>query len=202
MSVPEQGGKAPEEQIHVSPAETTDTSLTGRIQELEAALTEKTREAEATYQRLLRLGAEFENYKKRRAREEEEGQRRAQAQLLQALLPVLDNLERALEATKTVSPPLAAWVNGMEMIWKQFKDVLAQAGVKEIVAEGQPFDPTRHEAVEIHYTTDQEEGMVVSVLQKGYLFHGRVLRPAKVVVAKAPEATADNASGRSGEAEA
>lgn len=169
------------------PTEESSNEQTLKLKELEESLAAKTQEAETNYQRLLRLGADFENYKKRIEREQSEFLKSAQAQLIKDLLPVLDNLERALGTVE--APPDTnkdALISGLEMVFKQFKEVLAKAGVEEIKAKGEPFDPSLHEAVEVRHLETQPEGIVVDEFQKGYLLHGKVLRPAKVVVAKNP----------------
>jgi molecular chaperone GrpE len=182
-------GAAAEEQ----PSVEMNLAHTLRLKELEESLAAKTQEAEATYQRLLRLGAEFENYKKRTEREQKELFTFAQAQLITTLLPILDNLERAIEATRhpSLSSQQTGLLSGVEMVWKQFREVLFKAGVAEIVTAGECFDPIQHEAVEVQQTAEHPDGTILDEYQKGYRLHGKVLRPAKVVVAKSPAAVVD-----------
>ena len=155
-------------------------------QALEAALAEKTQECEAVRQQLLRLMADFDNYRKRVNRQQDEARQFAVTGLVLALLPGFDNLERALNAARHDSASTsAAIVEGVTMVLRQFKEALAKAGVHEVQAQGQPFDPTRHEAVDIVGVPASEDGLVVEEVQRGYLLNDRLLRPAKVVVGKA-----------------
>jgi molecular chaperone GrpE len=133
---------------------------------------------------LLRLGAEFENYKKRVQREKSDLIKFGNESLLKAVLPILDNLERAIDHGKGTNEkgPL---FQGVEIILRQFLTVLERFGVKPVEAMGELFDPEKHEAVSLA-ESDQEPNRVISELEKGYLFHERLLRPAKVLVSKAP----------------
>ena len=128
----------------------------------------------------LRKMADFENYRKRREREMVEFRRLANSDLLRELFPVLDNLERALEAPGSEGSGLRA---GVELVLRQFKEILGRFGVVELDPQGLPFDPTVHEALARHETADVAENTVVQVLEKGYLLGERLLRPARVVVA-------------------
>lgn len=128
----------------------------------------------------LRKMADFENYRKRQEREMVEFRRLANADLLRELFPVLDNLERALEAPGSEGSGLRA---GVELVLRQFKEILGRFGVVEIDPQGLPFDPTVHEALARHETPDVAENTVVQVLEKGYMLGERLLRPARVVVA-------------------
>jgi molecular chaperone GrpE len=157
-----------------------------RVQELEAALAKKTQEYDATREQLLRLMADFDNYRKRMTRQHEEARQFATADLVIALLPGFDNLERALNAARQDSTPSSATiVEGISMVLRQFKEALGKIGVREVQTLGTPFDPTRHEAVDIVSVPASEDGVVVAEVQHGYLLHERLLRPAKVVVGKA-----------------
>lgn len=129
---------------------------------------------------LQRTQADFENYQKRNQRERDQERRYWYAPLALDLLPVLDNLERALAAAKQVneSGPL---VQGVQMVLSQFLDLLKRYGVTPIEAEGKAFDPNRHEAV-MQQPADVPPNHVVQVLERGFMLHDRVLRPAKVIV--------------------
>ncbi len=131
---------------------------------------------------LQRTRADFENYQKRIRRDLEEERRYALAPLARQLLPVLDNLQRALDAARQQGEkgPLA---QGVTLVLGQFLDVLRRFGVTPIDAQGQPFDPALHEAVMQQPRADAAPGTVVQVLEPGYRFHDRILRPARVVVA-------------------
>jgi molecular chaperone GrpE len=161
----------------------------------------KTRAARAdeNWDRLLRTTADFENFKKRAAREKSESAQAASLSLLQKLLPVLDNFEMALAAAQTANAKrpegttveagkLASLQSGVLMIQQQLKGALAETGLEEINAAGQPFDPNFHEAVSQQESADVPEGQVLQQLRKGYKLKDRLLRPATVVVAKKPGA--------------
>jgi molecular chaperone GrpE len=157
-----------------------------RIQELEAALAQKTQEYDATREQLLRLMADFDNYRKRTTRQHEEARQFATADLVIALLPGLDNLERALNAAeRDLAPSSAAIVAGVSMVLRQLKEALGKAGVREVQTQGLAFDPTRHEAVDTVGVPASDDGLIVEEVQRGYLLHERLLRPAKVVVGRA-----------------
>jgi molecular chaperone GrpE len=170
----------------VAPAADQCASPDGRVQELEAALAQKNQEYEATREQLLRLMADFDNYRKRMTRQSEEARQFAMADLVIALLPGFDNLERALSAARQDFTPSGAMiVEGVSMVLRQLKEVLGKVGVREVQTQGLPFDPTRHEAVDIVSVPTSEDGMIVEEVQRGYLLHERLLRPAKVIVGKA-----------------
>jgi molecular chaperone GrpE len=157
------------------------------IERLRAELAQKTLEARGHEERALRTMAEFDNARKRAQREREDYVRFANDALIRDLLPVLDNLDRALAAGKT-DPGAAAVTAGVELIQREFLRVLEKYGVAPFSSVGQRFDPERHEAIARVPTTEHEEMTVVRETTRGYLGHGRVLRPAMVAVAVAPEA--------------
>jgi molecular chaperone GrpE len=150
-----------------------------RIAKLEA-------EKEDLRKTLIHRQADFENFRKRVERERHEESRRATGAAIQHLLPVLDTFERALAAHD--DPAYAEYRKGFELIYKQLWDALAKQGLERIEALGKNFDPHVHQAIERVETDEHEDGTVMDVLQPGYIFHGRVLRPATVRVAAAPEA--------------
>ncbi|HOT22998.1 MAG TPA: nucleotide exchange factor GrpE [Thermoleophilia bacterium] len=132
---------------------------------------------------LRRLQAEFDNYRKRVRRESEELRLRAAEDVVESLLPVMDNMARALEAAAHHEE--GQLVGGLQLVAGQLNDVLAAYGLARVpTAVGDPFDPTVHEAVMTQSSDDHDEGVVLQVLEPGYLLHGRLLRPAKVVVAR------------------
>jgi len=158
----------------------------GDVLELEAALAEKTREYEATREQLLRLMADFDNYRKRMTRQHEETRQFAVADLVATLLPGFDNLERALSAARQdLSPSNATIIEGVGMVLRQLKEALGKVGVREVQTRGLPFDPMYHEAVDIVSVPASQDGTVVEEVQRGYLLHDRLLRPAKVTVGRA-----------------
>ena len=140
--------------------------------------------------RLLRLTAESGNYRKRAAREKDEARQFANQSLIEKLLPVMDNFQMALDAAQDADPAVR---DGVEMILGQLKGVLAESGMEEVDALGQVFDPELHEAVSQQETADADEGTVVQQLRKGYRLYERLVRPASVVVAKAPVTESEEA---------
>jgi molecular chaperone GrpE len=147
--------------------------------------------ADEHWDRLLRIAADLENFKKRAARERHEVAQSSAAALIQKLLPVLDHFEMAQAAAQAAKVPqggIASLQDGIAMIQQQLKSILTEAGLEEVNANGQPFDPTVHEAVMQMETSDAPEGQVVQQIRKGYKLHDQLLRPAAVVVAKKPSA--------------
>lgn len=152
--------------------------------------------AEEYYNQLVRTMADFENFRKRAARERMETARYASTALLEKLLPILDNLEMALSATeKAKEQSVDSLKTGVSMVLQQFKTALKDSGMEEIDATGQPFDPNLHEAVSQQESADVPEGHVALQLRKGYKIHDRLLRPASVVVAKPPSPAAPGETG-------
>jgi molecular chaperone GrpE len=154
----------------------------------------RAREATEAQERYLRTLADFENFRRRTGREREDWRRQAQEALLREILPALDNFDRALAA-----PPArgadAAFRTGVELIHRDFLAALERLGVRPFVAVGQPFDPSRHEAVGRVERTDVEDQTVLAEPVRGYLFQERVLRPAQVVVAVHPAAAEADGEG-------
>lgn len=150
-------------------------------------LTRRAAKAEEYWDRYVRAVAELDNYRKRVARERTELLQQANERLIRELLGVVDNFEAAL-ATVGNATQLEAFKAGVAMIFSQLRQVLSAAGVQEIDAAGQSFDPTQHEAVAHEETTIVPEGHVLRQTRKGYRINGRLLRPASVIVAKAPAA--------------
>ncbi len=178
----------------LSPSPEAEEQLEG----LRGSLAAKTKEVQTLQDRLLRAHAELENVKKRVAREKAEFLKFATEALLLELLPVLDNLERAM-ASARAEMGSNSLLEGVEMTARLFLSVLEKAGVKPIEALGQPFDPAFHEAVAQTDGPPGDTNRVVDVIQRGYLLEGRVLRPAKVRVSRgAPSAARDGAAGEGG----
>lgn len=170
----------------VAPATAEPAAADVLVQELEAALAQKTQEHETTREQLLRLMADFDNYRKRTTRQHEEARQYAAADLVIALLPGLDNLQRALNAAgQDLAPSSARIAEGVSMVLRQLKEALGKVGVREVQTQGLTFDPTRHEAVDIVSVPATDDGLIVEEVQHGYLLHERLLRPAKVVVGRA-----------------
>lgn len=156
------------------------------VEELKTRLAEKQEEYDKLYDRFLRVAADFENYKKRSEREKIERIRFANEELVKELLPVLDNLERAVAFSEN-SKDSEAIRKGVEIILDQFLKTLKKFGLNGYSSIGEKFDPTRHEAVEQVESTEYEANTVIEEYQKGYFFNGRLLRPALVAVTKSPE---------------
>ena len=129
---------------------------------------------------LVRRQADFENYRKRIERERQTEHHRGIEALIELLLPVLDGFERALAAHG--DPGYENYRKGFELIYRQLENILSKKGLEQIDAEGKPFDPHLHHAVERIESSDYPDGTVVGVMQTGYIFHGKVLRPAMVRV--------------------
>jgi molecular chaperone GrpE len=137
-------------------------------------------ERDALYDRAARQQAEFDNLRKRLAREQAEHKQYAATDVVKSLLPILDSLQRALDA----APADDKMRQGVELIVRQFNDALAKAGVQSIEAKGKRFDPTQHEAVEMVETAEFPDDTVIDELQRGYRIKDRLLRPAMVRVAR------------------
>lgn len=136
---------------------------------------------EAESERYMRLMAEFQNFKKRAAREKSDIHAYANEKIVGELLPVLDNFERALDAE---GGDLEAYAKGMQLIFEQLKTALENAGLEEIKAMDETFDPNVHNAVMTDNLEDKEDGTITKVLQKGYKLKDKVIRPSMVAVNK------------------
>ena len=172
-----------EAKVEESSSENAATTADSELDQLRQELAAKQVEAKNNYDRFLRQVAELDNVKKRGAREREEISRFANETLIKDLLPVVDNLERALAHASGGGngKPL---FEGVEMVLKGLLDALAKHGVTQISALGQPFDPAKHEAMAQVDSETHEPNSVVEELHKGYTLHDRLLRPALVSVAK------------------
>lgn len=148
-------------------------------------LEEYKKKSEEYYDKLLRLQADFDNYRKRTAREKEEIYSQISGEIIARFLGVMDNMERAQDAVSTDNnPDLEPVRQGIRMVMQQLTEILSKYEVGEIAALGEKFDPNLHHAVMQAEGTGEEEGTVVEVLQKGYMQKNRVLRPSMVKVAK------------------
>ena len=142
-------------------------------------------ELAAEKDRVLRLSAEFENYKKRSSKELSDFKKFANESLFRQLLTVVDNIERAIGSAKDGETEVATLLEGVEMTHKEILKFLTTFNVKPVEAQGKAFDPAFHQAVTQQESEDHPENTVVAELQKGYLFHDRLIRPSMVVVSKA-----------------
>jgi molecular chaperone GrpE len=150
-----------------------DAALAERAARLQA-------EKDELMQTMVRRQADFENYRKRVERERNDDRRHGIGRLIEELLPVLDGLERGLQAHD--DPAYEEYRKGLELIYRQLWEILSRHGLERIVAAGKPFDPHFHQAIERVHSADYPEGTVLEVLQDGFIFHGRVLRPSSVRV--------------------
>lgn len=170
----------------VSDAQSTALDQAAELAKLRESLEAKEKEANENYDRYVRQVAELENFRKRANRERDEAIRFANEALVKDLLPIVDNLERAVAHAKDGGngKPL---VEGVEMVLRGFFDTLAKHGVVPIAAVGQRFDPEKHEAMAQIESGTYEPDTVVEEYHKGYLLRDRLLRPALVSVAKTPK---------------
>jgi len=164
----------------------TIDELQQRLKEAEAAL-EASAQLRDSHEKYLRAAADLENYRKRAMREREEAERFGITALLKELLPVVDNLDRALDHLSE-SEAHSALGQGVAATRRIFEDVLGKFGVKAFSAKGEAFDPNRHEAMQRIPTDAVAPGMVAQELLRGYTLHDRLIRPALVSVAVAPQA--------------
>ena len=165
------------------PPDTSDGSASTPAATEQAETETLRREKDALQDRLLRTAAEFDNYRKRVERERRELSEYAGADILTDMLPIIDDLERALQAA--AGSEAESYRRGVELIHKQMADLLRKRGVKAIEAVGNQFDPRYHEAVMQEASNDHREGEVIAELRRGYTLGDRLLRPATVKVAKA-----------------
>ncbi|MDU0202218.1 MULTISPECIES: nucleotide exchange factor GrpE [Paenibacillus] len=148
----------------------------------EASELEKVRvQAEENYQRLLRVQADFDNFRRRARAEKEDFAKYASLKLIEQLLPIVDNFDRALASSKETKD-FDALAKGLEMTYRGMDQLLTAEGLKPIEAVGQPFNPEFHQAVMQVESDEYEEGIVVEELQKGYILKDKVIRPAMVKV--------------------
>jgi molecular chaperone GrpE len=157
-----------------------ERATAGRATELDQLKTER----DTLLDRLARLQAEFENARKRTAREQQEFREYAVTDALKALLPTLDSFERALQISASDK---SEFRGGVELIYKQLQDALAKLGLRPIPAKGEPFDPHLHQAIEMVDTREAEDHHVLEELQRGYKLKDRLLRPSMVRVARNPK---------------
>ena len=154
----------------------------------EAEISEVDFEAEAAKLKdlALRARADLDNFRKRALREKEEAIRYANNGLLERLLPVIDNFELGLDAAKTAADT-ASILQGMSMVQKQLQDFLKNNGLEEVQAEGESFDPNKHDAVSQEFSADIPDGHVIRQVRKGYKIKDRLIRASSVIVSKGPQ---------------
>ena len=172
----------------LDPTQEADTeTVTATVEEDIEALKAEAAKAKEHWERLLRTAADFENFRKRATREKQDAVKFANESLIASLLPVLDNFEAAMAATAAADGKgVESLQTGIAMVHQQLKKTLAEAGLEDLDASGQVFDPNLHEAVSQQETDEVPEGYVLQQLRKGYKLRDRLLRPASVIVAKKP----------------
>ncbi|WP_087971723.1 nucleotide exchange factor GrpE [Oceanobacillus rekensis] len=170
------------EDVEVIDSTNNETTEDVQNDTIETEIKKLTEEKDEVYNRLLRLQAEYDNFKKRSQKEKEADRKYKSQDLINELLPALDNFERALqvEVTETNS----SLIDGITMVYRQLQDALKSQGVEVIDSEGQSFDPNLHHAVMQMEDDEKEPNTVVEELQKGYMLKDRVVRPAMVKVNK------------------
>jgi molecular chaperone GrpE len=178
---PEPGGQKGRPGVVDSRASSAVDAEQGQDQRIDPELQAARDEAEANFARYQRLAADFENYKRRTRQELGDRTQYANEELLRKLLPILDNLRRAMDhAPEGVD---RNWFDGLRMVMRQFEDTLQAQGISTIPSVGEKFDPSKHEAIASEETDEHEEGTIVEEMQPGYRLHERVLRPTLVKVA-------------------
>jgi molecular chaperone GrpE len=169
-----------------NPEEVTDASSEqshqeGASDQVLAELEQARKQAEENYQRLLRVQADYDNFRRRTREEKEQLAKYASLKLIEQLLPVLDNFERAL-ASSNDKKDYDALYKGLDMTFRQLEQVLAQEGLQRMESVGQPFNPEYHQAIMQVESEEHEEGIIVEEVQKGYMLKDKVIRPAMVKV--------------------
>ncbi|MDX2052871.1 MAG: nucleotide exchange factor GrpE [Polyangiaceae bacterium] len=166
--------------------DTTTSDAEGAPQEAQPDPLEVARAEQARLKdQLLRVAADFDNFRKRSRRDIMDAERKVREDQLRDLLPVFDNLERAAAHAGSATD-VKALLDGLQMVMRQFQDALSKLGVERLVGVGQAFDPALHEAIQHIETAEYPPGVVAAEAQAGYRMNDRVIRPALVVVAKAP----------------
>lgn len=175
----EQQGEAPETEANAADGQAEDSveSLKSKVATLSDAM-------DAAKEQVLRFQAEAQNARRRAEQDIEKAHKFGQEKLVVDLLPVVDNLERALENLDMDNPDFKAVIEGIQLTHKSFVDVLAKNKVEPVNPKGEPFDPELHQAMSMQANPDVEPNTVLEVFQKGYTLHGRLVRPAMVVVSK------------------
>ena len=170
--------------MELSEDQSEDAPISSQEDEKDALLVQKDQIIKEAQEKYLRLYAEMENYKKRKELEKADAIKFGNEKLVLALLPVLDSFDRAVQHAFEGSEKPEDALEGFVLIQKQFHTILEKIGVTPIEADNTPFDPNKHQAVMSEEKDGVESNTVIKVLQTGYLFHGKILRPSMVVVSK------------------
>jgi molecular chaperone GrpE len=190
-SGPSDDDSVAEDAVPVQPSVESDGPVSSRSGELDP-LAQAQGEAARLKDAWLRTAADFDNFRKRSRRELDDARRGGREDLLRVLLPIFDNLERAIQSAQRTSD-VKAMADGLKMVDRQFVDALAREGITRVPTVGRPFDPSLHEAIQQVETDEHPAGTVLAEVQPGYLQGERLLRAAVVVVAK-PKSGGDAAS--------
>ncbi len=182
MADKKQDKQPAEEENEVQQSEVVEApeARDAEVEALESRIKELERKAAENLDGWQRSVAEFQNYKKRIDRDRESDKAIMKGDLIKRVLPVLDDLERAIKDRPQDSP----WAAGIELITRKFESILKAEGIVRIDAEGQPFDPTYHEAISYEPADGVESGNVIGVVQNGYMLGDYIIRPAQVRVAR------------------
>jgi molecular chaperone GrpE len=168
----------------ISGEEIAEEKVDDPIKKMETRIEELEKDVEGNYDRFVRVTADFENYKKRMTREMSDLRKFANENILKDMLAVVDNLERAIESGSKNDSSKKTLIEGVEITLKDLFRMFEKYGVKDFKSEGEPFDPVFHQAMMQEQTNEYPDNTVLNELQKGYTIHGRLLRPAMVVVAR------------------
>jgi molecular chaperone GrpE len=178
---PKDERQEPENELNANATETVEAEVIEPEPEVRSETEQLKALADENHQRFLRAQADFDNFRRRSRQEKEEFAKYASLKLIEQLLPVVDNFERALAAARDITDP-DALQKGVDMIFRQLGQILEQEGLKPIDAVGQPFNPEYHQAIMQVESAEHEEGIVVEEIQKGYYLKDKVLRPTMVKV--------------------
>ena len=181
----------PEDEVQDTPAEeaedvSEESEELDPIEALEAELTDARQEAGEARADMLRMQADMDNLRKRLVREHEKSRRRMLERFMVDLLPVVDSMERGLEAADDPSATVETLREGKQLIRKMLTKAMADHGLQVIEPVNEPFDPELHEAMTMLPSAEHDENTVIEVMEKGYRLHERLIRPAKVVVSRKP----------------
>lgn len=177
-------GKSEKEAVEWTPPAAGVAEQAGEMERLVSLLEQKEREAAEAHDKYLRTYADFDNYRKRMQREIADLRRYANEQIALDLLSVVDHLGLAIEHASNTSENNQGLREGVELVYKQLRDVLKKYGITPFSSLGERFDPSRHDALMQDSTSDAPENTITRVLQEGYMYYDKVLRHAKVAVAK------------------
>ncbi len=178
-----------EDDVEVTaPAKEESAALSAEIEKLTQALEQKAKEAAEAHDKYLRTSADFDNYRKRMQRDLADFRKYSNEQMARELLSVVDHLSLAIKHAAEAGETSDGLRQGVELVYKQLRDVLEKFGITSFASQGEPFDPAKHEAIMQEPTDAVPENMVVQVFQEGYLYHDKVLRHARVSVSRKPQA--------------